>query len=425
MGKVTAILGISFGLLTGLHGETYPLTLYRSYEDMTPQPALLVGKINTKGKDNSIPAHQLLGYDVRTASVNASIDPAAKVYPGMKVYIVRRERDHIKNRAALVVAEGEIDSISDTVFSGRVAQIHGQLSMVTRQHFVAIAQPTDANRKTAEEYLQIAERQRHAGDSARSLQMLEHARELEPSNPLVNLRYANLALHNGADEKAQAALRRAFKDRRRLEDVNDYLLLGSEYLTSEVRQLPSANDALLKQATKLLTQMRQFEKDLGHYGRDLTPPKSSSLRKKGGRFSATYHLAYGRLLRQIGGALTDYSPAAIGKLLEYSERDALYAPLETNVGSTRKIELPRKTWDRAYVEGAITHFELALKKDRHNEAAFEVIDLCDLLWENADNNRRAYLKEIVTRYSAQYLEAPHDDARMARVRRVSNKINHA
>jgi len=405
--------------------ETYPIKLYRSHEDMTPQSATLVGKINTKGKDNSVPPRQILGYDMRTTIVSASIDNAAKVYPGMKVFIVRRERDHIKNQAALIVAEGEVDSISDTVFSGRVAQIHGQFSMVSRQHFVAIPSQTREGSLSAEEYLQSAERYRHTGDTARSLQMLEHAREREPNNPLVNLRYASISLENGAEEKADAALRRAFKDRRRLEDVNDYLTLGTEYATSQVAHLPSATGELLKSGTKLLGELRVFEKDLGQYSRDLTPPKSSELRKRGGRFSANYHLAYGRLMRRIAGALKEYSPAAVGKLLEYAGRDQLYAPLEIRVGSARHIELPRKTWDKAYFEAAITHFELALKKDRHSEAAFEIIDLCDALWADADSNRRAYLKDLVARYAPQYLEAPHDDSQMARVRRVVNKVNQA
>ncbi|HNJ67401.1 MAG TPA: hypothetical protein PKW28_16020, partial [Turneriella sp.] len=144
--------------------EVYPLTLYRSYGDMQSQPGLLVGKINTKGSDNSIPPRQILGYDVRMSVVTASVDNQAKIYPGMKVYIVKRERDHQKNRAALIVAEGEIDSISDTVFSGRVAQIRGQFSMVSRQHFVAVpqvAKSREGDQKSAQEYFLESERHRH------------------------------------------------------------------------------------------------------------------------------------------------------------------------------------------------------------------------------------------------------------------------
>lgn len=409
-----------------LRAEVYPLTLYRSYDDMQAQPALLIGKINTKGTDNSIPPRQILGYDARMKVVSASIDNAAKIYPGMKVYIVKRERDHIRNKAALIVAEGEIDSISDTVFSGRVAQIRGQFSMVSRQHFIAVPQPAtgrDGDVRDAHEYLLEAERHRHEHDYARSAQKLQHARELEPNNPLVNLRYGELALMNGAAEKARAALKKAFSERRRLEDVNEYIKLGGLYLTSEVAALPVQNKELLKTGAALLTQLRQFEKDLGQYGKDLSPPKSSALRLKGSRFSAGYHLSYGQLLRSLAGALKEYNPEGIAKMLEYAERDALYAPIETRVARERVLALPRKMWDRAYIDAAITHFEIALRKDRHSEAAFELIDLCDNQWDFSDNNRRQYLKELVARYAPPYLESGHDDQRMSRVRRALNKVN--
>ena len=87
--------------------------------------------------------------------------------------------------------------------------------------------------------------------------------------------------------------------------------------------------------------------------------------------------------------------------------------------------MPRKKWDRAYIDAAFTHFEIALKKDRHSEAGYEVIDLCDQLWESSDNNRRVYLKELVQKYSVQYLETAHDDQRMGRVRRAVSKVNQA
>jgi tetratricopeptide (TPR) repeat protein len=328
----------------------------------------MIGKINTKGTDNSIPPRQILGYDARMSVVSASIDNAAKIYPGMKVFIVRRERDHVKTKAALIIAEGEIEAISDTVFSGRVAQIRGQFSMVSRQHFVAVNDGSNAG-ANAGEFLLEAERHRHEGDFARSAQKLQHARELEPNNPLINLRYAQLALKNGAEEKARAALTKAFSERRRLEDVNEYLNLGDLYLTSQVRNLPADNRELLKKGATLLTQMRTFEKDLGLFSKDLSSPKSSTLRLKVSRFSPGYHLSYGQLLRQIAGALKEYNPEAISKMLEYAERDALYAPIETRVARERVLALPRKVWDRAYIDAAITHFEIALKKDRHSEAA--------------------------------------------------------
>lgn len=422
--SLAVLLAIS--IAPALRAEVYPLTLYRSYGDAMPAPALMIGKINTKGTDNSISPRQILGYDARLKVVSASIDNAAKIYPGMKVYIVKRERDHSKNRAALIVAEGEIDSISETVFSGRVAQIRGQFSMVSRQHFIAVPQENksrDGDTRSAQEYLLEADRHRHEKDFARSAQKLQHARELEPNNPLVNLRYAELALMNGADDKARAALRKAFADRRRLEDVNDFIRLGGLYLTSEVSVLPAQNRELLKTGAALLTSMRQFEKDLGQYGKDLAPPKSSAMRLKGSRFAATYHLSYGLLLRQIAGALREYNPAAIAKMLEYGERDALYAPIETRVARERVLALPRKMWDKAYIDAAITHFEIALRKDRHSEAAFELIDLCDNQWDGADNNRRQYLKELVAKYAPQYLEAGHDDQRMSRVRRALNKVS--
>lgn len=422
---VVLCLGLS---AKALNAEIYPVTLYRSYGDMLPVPATLIGKINTKGTDNALPARQILGYDVRMSVLSASIDNAAKIYPGMKVYIVKRERDHVKGKAGLIVAEGEIDSISETVFSGRVAKIRGQFSMVSRQHFVAAASTTmqrEGDTKDAESYLLEAERHRHENDLARAAQKLQHARELEPNNPLINLRYAQLALRNGAEEKARAALRKAFTDRRRLEDVNEYLTLGALYLTSEVAALPSQNRDLLKTTTALLTQMRQFEKDLGQFGKDLAPPKSSALRYKHSRFSPLYHLSYGKMLRAVAGALREYSPAAIAKMLEYAERDALYAPIETRVGRERVLALPRKQWDKAYADAAITHLELALKKDRHSEAAYELIDLCDIIWDGADNNRRAELKEMIVRYAPAYLESAHEDQRMARVRRVLNKVNQA
>lgn len=411
-----------------VQAEVYPVTLYRSYGDMQPVPASLIGKINTKGTDNSLPARQILGYDVRMSVLSASIDNGAKIYPGMKVYIIKRERDHQKDKAALIVAEGEIDSISETVFSGRVAKIKGQFSMVSRQHFVAapdLNRSREGDTKDAESYLLEAERHRHENDLARSAQKLQHARELEPNNPLINLRYAQLAQKNGADEKARAALKKAFGDRRRLENVNDYLALGALYLSSHVAVLPSQNRELLKTATALLTQMRQFEKDLAQFGKDLAQPKSSALRYRQSRFNAQYHLSYGILLRATAATLREYSPEAISKMLDYAERDALYAPIETRIGRERVLALPRKQWDRAYVDAAITHFEIALKKDRHSEAAYELIDLCDTLWDGSDNNRRAELKEIIARHGAAYLEAPHEDQRMSRVRRVLNKINQA
>lgn len=410
------------------HAEVYPVTLYRSYGDMQPVSAALIGKINTKGTDNSLPARQILGYDVRMSVLSASIDNAAKIYPGMKVYIIKRERDHQKDKAALIVAEGEIDSISDTVFSGRVAKIKGQFSMVSRQHFVAapdLNRSREGDTKDAESYLLEAERHRHENDLARSAQKLQHARELEPNNPLINLRYAQLALKNGAHEKARAALKKAFGDRRRLENVNDYLTLGALFLSSNVAVLPSQNRELLKTATALLTQMRQFEKDLGQFGKDLAQSKSAGQRLKQSRFSTQYHLSYGILLRATAATLREYNPEAISKMLDYAERDALYAPIETRIGRERVLALPRKQWDRAYFDAAITHFELALKKDRHSEAGYELIDLCDTLWDGSDNNRRAELKEIIARHAAAYLEAPHEDQRMSRVRRVLNKVNQA
>jgi hypothetical protein len=423
------LLGLfSFLTASPLLAEVYPLTLYRSYGDMQATPALLIGKINTKGRDNTVPPRQILGYDARMAMVSASIDGAAKIYPGMKVYIIKRERDHIKNKAALIVAEGEIDSISDTVFSGRVAQIRGQFSMASRQHFIAIPSPgtsRDGDSRDANAYLIEAERHRHEKDYARSAQKLQHARELEPGNPLVNLRYAQLAVHNGAHQQAHSALKRAFEERRRLEDINDYLSLGTLYLGAEVRDLPPKTSDMLKAATQLLARMRQFEKDLGQYGKDLTPPKSAKFRLRISRFSPEYHLQFGVLLRAIAGGLREYSPQAISQVLNYAERDALYAPIETKVARNRVLALPRKQWDRAYTDAAITHFEIALKKDRHNEAAFEIVDLCDSQWEFADGNRRQYLKEIVAKYAPQYLERAHDDHRMSRVRNVLNKINQA
>lgn len=428
MGRRSLVLVISFICTAALSAEVYPLTLYRSYNDMQALPALMIGKINTKGSDNSIPPRQILGYDVRMSVVSAAIDDAAQIYPGMKVYIVKRERDHTRNRAALIIAEGEIDSISDTVFLGRMAKIRGQFSMVSRQHFVAIPQQVksrEGDTKGAHDYFLEAERHRHERDFARAAQKLQHAREIEPNNPLVNLRYAELALRNGADERARAALKKAFSERRRLEDVNDYLRLGALYLTAEVVALPSQNRELLKAATQLLGDMRQFEKDLGQYGKDLTPPKSSAMRIKGSRFSADYHLSYGRLLRQIGATLGEYSPEAITRLLNYGERDQLYAPIETRVARERKLSLPRKEWDKAYVNAAITHFELALRKDRHSEAAFELIELCDMLWDGASANDRQNLKELVVKYAPQYLESAHADQRMARVRRALNKVNQA
>ena len=408
--------------------EVYPLTLYRSYGDMQSLPGMLIGKISTKGSDNSIPPRQILGYDVRMSVVSASVDNQAKIYPGMKVYIVKRERDHQKNRAALIIGEGEIDSISDTVFSGRVAQIRGQFSMVSRQHFIAVPQASRAREgdtRGANDYFMESERHRNEKDFARSAQKLQHARELEPNNPLINLRYAELALHNGAEDKARAALRKAFGERRRLEDVNAYLKLGSLYLASEVRALPLKSQDILKAGTALLAATRRFEKDLSQFGKDLTPPKSSTFRLRHSRYPAQYHLHYGMLLRQIALALREYSPEAITKVLGYGERDILYAPIETRVGRERVLALPRKAWDRAYNDAAITHFELALKKDRHNEAGYELINLCDSLWDGSDNNRRQQLKEIITRYAPMYLETAHEDQRMARVRSVLNRVSHA
>ena len=60
-----------------------------------------------------------------------------------------------------------------------------------------------------------------------------------------------------------------------------------------------------------------------------------------------------------------------------------------------------------------------------SEAAFELIDLCENQWDGADNNRRQYLKELVTKYAPQYLEAGREDQRMGRVRRALNKVNQA
>ena len=143
------------------------------------------------------------------------------------------------------------------------------------------------------------------------------------------------------------------------------------------------------------------------------------------RFRPEYHLSYGQLLRQIAAVLKEYNPEAIAKMLEYAERDALYAPIETRIARERVLALPRKVWDRAFIDAAITHFEIALAKDRHSEAAFELIDLCENQWDGADNNRRQYLKELVTKYAPQYLEAGREDQRMSRVRRALNKVNQA
>lgn len=419
-------LSLSIFLPTLAWAEVYPLHIFRSYGDFSSIPALLIGKINTKGIDNSRPPKQVMGYDARLTVVNAAIDNQAHIYPGMKVYIVKRERDHVRDKAALLIAEGEIDSISDTVFSGRVATIRGQFSMVSRQYFIAIPTGSRSNdTKSAEEYLIEAERYRHEGDFARSAQKLQHAREIEPHNPLTALRYAQLALHNGATEKARAALKRGFEDRRRLENVNDYLTLGALYLKIEVESLPSRNRDILKEGTRLLTQMRQFEKDLGQYLKDLTPANSSAFRWRRTRFSALYHLNYGILLRQLGRSLGEYNAEGISRLLGYTERDALYAPIETYVGKTRVLALPRKEWDKAFFNAAITHLQIALLKDRHSEAAFEIIDLCDSLWEGADPNRRRELKEIILEYAPQYLESSHENRRMGRVRSVLNKVNQA
>lgn len=414
--RASLLLFLCFLPVLPAAAEIYPVTLFRNYDDVLARPGLIIGKINTKGRDNSIPPRQILGYDARMPIVSASIDNAARIYPGMKIYVVKRERDHQKNKAALIVAEGEIDSISDTVFSGRVAQIRGQFSMVSRQHFIAIPKGEE---RDAHEYLLEAERYRHEHDFARAAQKLQHAREIEPANPLVNLRYAELALLNGAEEKARAALKLAFAERRRLEDVNEYLKLGSHYLRAEVRALPAQNTEILKTGTMLLTAMRQFEKDLGQFRKDL------SARPKFSRFAAAYHVQYGILLKTIGSAMADMTPEGVGKLLDYAGRDALYAPIETRRGRERVLALPRQMWDRAYTEAAITHFEMALRKDRHSEAAFELIDLCDQQWSGADANRREYLKELVVKYAPQYLETGHEDQRMARVRRALNKVNQA
>jgi len=411
-----------------LKAEVYPLMLYRNYKDAVPERGLLIGKINTKGTDNSVPPQQILGYDARMAVISATIDNSAHVYPGMKVYVVKRERNHTENKAALIIAEGEIDSVSATVFQGRMVRIRGQFSMVSRQFFIAapvLSHSIEGETGTAAEYLLQAERFRHENDLARAAQALQHAREIEPRNPLVALRYAELALMNDAPEKARMALQKAFAERRRLENVNDYLNLGALYLKLEVDNIPTQNQGVLKTGTHLLAQMRQFEKDMGQFGADLTPPKSRRMRRKQTHFSANYHLNYGRLLVQIAAAMREYSPESITKILVFAERDALYAPIETRIATHRTLALPRKAWDKAYTDAAITHFELALKKDRHSEAAYELIQLCDREWDGADNNRRTYLKQIVTQYATQYLEKAHEDYRMGRVRSVLNKVNQA
>ncbi|MCS6971652.1 MAG: hypothetical protein NZL89_01380, partial [Leptospiraceae bacterium] len=228
-----------------------------------------------------------------------------------------------------------------------------------------------------------------------------------------------------AEEKARSALRTAFSERRQLEDVNEYLKLGTLYLMLEVAALPLRNERLLREGARLLGAMRTFEKDLGNFRQDLTPPKSVSFRLRHSRFSAQYHLQYGILLRRLGFALREYSPEALTKILDDSERDMLYAPIEVQVARERRLVLPRKYWDRAFTDGAITHFEIALKKDRHSEAAFELVDLCERLWENADANRRKELQNLVARYAPLYLETAHEESRMARVRSVLKRLSHA
>ena len=410
------ILGGLLFFARAVFGEVYQLTAYRDYHGTAGIPVLLIGKIDTKSADSSALPRQVMGFDARNIVLSATLDDKATVYPGMKVFVVQREADYLKYKSALIVAEGEIEIIFETTLSRRIAKIKGQFSMVNQSHFIAIPDSARTN-ESAEDFFLRAERYRHSRDLPRALQFYEHAREKEPNNPLIRLRLAQISSEpHGTSARRHLGV--AFENRRRLIDVNEYLTLGKEYFLTEIAYLPENEKALLKSSLALLKSARQYEKDIGLFARDLPPVNSPKFRGKITRFNPEYHRAMGELFLKIAGTLSQRSVATIVQWLEFEERDILYQPIETRINKERKLTLPRKEWDRAYFNAALTHFEIALKKDRQNEAAYPLIVACEAAYDGSDSNRKLELKALIEQYGKIYLEKPRDDMRMGRVRRV-------
>ena len=353
----------------------------------------IIGQVISKGLQISNEYKRIFNYDIRKSTITARLLSHSNLRVGDTIYVVRKDPNHEKYKNGFIIAKGEIFSVFETEFQGWLLKAKGYFSHVQEGFFIA-KDKIDDMRKEAYVLLKKGDRARLLKSYAEAFSYYQRSLEYDAQRPETYLKLAALNKELNLPRKTGNYVEEAWKRLNNFEDVNSFLELPGIYLkwqnknindhtSQKIRQVDCSHTKKddqfackrLKYALYILNEIRQYKKNLDIFRYTLSSSILELLETKGvPDYEFQYNFA--RLMLTLHDILGRYSPRKVVHWLVKKEREILYQRIVLAYKQGKVVE-PKRAWDKAYLEAALYHLELAHELNSLDpRAAIKIVEIC-------------------------------------------------
>lgn len=414
-----------FSVAESLYAQ-YTIHAYRDYSDPQMQKMTLLGQITSRG--HSLGGRKrVLDYDTREMTITARLYDDTDIRRGDTIYIIDKNPDHRRYHNGLIIAQGEVFSIFETGFQGKMLKAKGSFSMVKKGFFIARPDRTE-ERSGAWVYYRKGDRYMSTGQIDEAFRYYRKSLQLDPDRPETLMKLAALYHRTGRSIEEGTYLKQAWDKLSRFTDANDVLELSGRYLRyrlSEIDNSAETESERLAQLLDLLQQTRQYKKRLRWFQKSFSDETMQLLRKKGVPVQQ-YQFRIGQLYNNIRRLIENRNLRTVLGWLDPGRRQVLYKMIELPYRRDKRVD-PQKMWDEAFFQAALYHFQLAHELDSlDTSAAYEIVKMCaDKLKIKPSRIQRETYAEIGRFYADEYLKVPDQASRMSAVRNLRKTFSKA
>ncbi|MCS6983511.1 MAG: hypothetical protein NZM25_00090 [Leptospiraceae bacterium] len=393
---------------------------FRSYTSPYHEKMKLIGEVLTRSHLMG-ERQKILGFDTRQMIFHARLFADYPLRIGDLVYVVQKDPDHRKYREALIVAQGEVIAVYQTGFQGKMITAKGNLSMVRPQQFIAVS---DIRKKRFDAlvHYKAGERYERLGEEGVAYAYYRKSLELDEERPETHLRLAEKAWQSRRISEAERHIQEAWENRRHFERALDYLKAGTLYTEIKLalfEERAKTKADLLKSLISLKEDHHQFRKGFIYFGDSFADKDDSSIAIR----DAHYHYYQALLYEKLYDILATEPLTRLLSWLEKKEREILYSAMLLP-RREKKVADPRETWEEAYLQAALAHYETAHELNPlETQAAYRLVELAArILAQKPPQAKREIYEAMLEYYADEFLRIPSSKMLSLRVRHLKNTL---
>ncbi len=321
----------------------------------------------------------------------------------------------------------------------------GNLSMVKKGHYIA-RRDTGTDRRDAWVYYKKGDKYRILGNYPKAYYFYRKSLERDSNRPETYFRLALMAKKQQRNDEAFNHLSESWKKLKKFQNVNDVLEIPGYYLKWMNQRIMNSTRKLglqcldssksircqqMRGNLHLLKQMRDYKKLLVWFRHRISPSVVKMMETRG-LPKYEYQYQKGILLRNIYDITSERTRGRLRTVrqvlnwLSKEERATLYKPLFMPA-RREKYAHPKKTWDDAFYDAAIYHFEVAHElKPLDTRAAYQIVRMSwDKYRKNPPRAKKEKYRNFIIHYAKEYLKVPAGRAQMSFVNNVARAANTA